>query len=157
MTNDFWMPVFAARRKKKCGKVVINANRFPKGQYGLYGGVDLVAAASGAVAQAIKQQTPKLSSKVKVFPNAIDEAFFEPRKGDRRWEIENRGAEDGGRRTEGKAQLTVLYVGRIHPEKGVEILLEAWKCLVEIRIRMRIRTDVRLKLLDLGGRSRGIS
>ena len=77
VTNDFWMPVFAARRKKKCGKVVINANRFPKGQYGIYGGVDLIAAASGAVAEEIKEQTPRLSSKVRVLPNSIDERFLE--------------------------------------------------------------------------------
>ena len=135
------MPVFAARRKKKCGKVVINANRFPKGQYGIYGGVDLIAAASGAVAEAIKEQAPRLSSKVRVLPNSIDERFLEHDSDRLRLRLRLRNEEKE------RSPLTVLYVGRIHPEKGIEILLEAWKCLVEIRIRMRIRTDVRLKII----------
>ena len=120
VTNDFWMPVFAARRKKRSGKVVINANRFPKGQYGLYGSADLVAAASRAVAQAIELQTPKLKHKIRVLPNPVDEAFLRPR-------------EDNGYRISdiGKRQLTVVYVGRIHPEKGIEILIEAWRLLRE--------------------------
>ena len=127
---------------KKYGKVVINANRFPKGQYGLYGGVDLVAAASGAVASEIGRQSPKLTSKIKVVPNAIDEGFLKARKGDRRWEMGDGEGEVGlGLRLRlrneqrGNGRLTVLYAGRIHPEKGVELLLEAWKRLDEIRCR----------------------
>ncbi|MFM8496528.1 MAG: glycosyltransferase family 4 protein, partial [Planctomycetia bacterium] len=120
VTNDFWMPVFAARRKKVSGKVVINANRFPKGQYGLYGAVDLVAGASRAVARAIQHQTPKLKDKIRVLPNPVDEAFLRPR------------ADIGyGISDIGKRQLTVIYVGRIHPEKGIEILIEAWRLLRE--------------------------
>jgi glycosyltransferase involved in cell wall biosynthesis len=141
VTNDFWVPVFAARRKKKCGKVVINANRFPKGQYGLYGAVDLVAAASRAVAQAIELQTPKLKNKIRVLPNSIDDYFLQDEDDRLRLRLRLRNGE------EKKGQLTVLYVGRIHPEKGVELLLEAWKRLDEIRIKMRIRTDVRLKII----------
>ena len=34
ITNDFWLPVFAARRRS-VGRVVVNANRFPKGQFWL--------------------------------------------------------------------------------------------------------------------------
>ncbi len=148
VTNDFWMPVFAARRKKVSGKVVINANRFPKGQYGIYGGVDLVAGASRAVAQAIQHQTPKLKDKIRVLPNPVDEAFLRPRAGDGRWKMgDGEGeAEDGGRRTEARGR-TVLYVGRIHPEKGVDLLLEAWKRLGEMRMKMKIKTEVRLKIV----------
>lgn len=141
VTNDFWMPVFAARRKKKCGKVVINANRFPKGQYWIYGGVDLVAAASGAVASEIRRQTSKLTSKIKVVPNAIDSCFLE-NEGDRlRLRLRLRNEE------EKMSPLTVLYVGRIHPEKGVELLLEAWKRLSEIKMKMKIKGELKLRIV----------
>jgi glycosyltransferase involved in cell wall biosynthesis len=135
VTNDFWMPVFAARRKKVSGKVVINANRFPKGQYGLYGSVDLVAGASGAVASEIERQTPKLRGRIKVIPNAIDECFLRQR------------VAGGESRVAGKSQLTVLYVGRIHPEKGVGLLLEAWKYLGEMKIKMKIKGEVKLRIV----------
>jgi len=136
VTNDFWMPVFAARRKKISGKVVINANRFPKGQYGLYGSVDLVAGASRAVARAIQHQTPKLKDKIRVLPNPVDEAFLRPR------------AEIGYRISDiGKGQLTVIYVGRIHPEKGLDVLLEAWKYLGEMKIKMKIKGEVKLRIV----------
>jgi glycosyltransferase involved in cell wall biosynthesis len=132
VTNDFWMPVFAARRKEKCGKVVINANRFPKGQYGIYGGADLVAAASGAVAEAIKKQTPELTGRIKVVPNAVDAEFLRD-SGVRGL----RGSETG--------KVTVLYVGRIHPEKGVNLLLEAWERLSEMKIK--IKGEPRLRIV----------
>jgi glycosyltransferase involved in cell wall biosynthesis len=134
VTNDFWMPVFAVRRKKKCGKVVINANRFPKGQYGIYGGVDLIAAASGAVALEIGRQSPKLTGRIKVVPNAVDEEFL-------------RDSGVKGLRGSGMGKVTVLFVGRIHPEKGVELLLEAWKRLSEIKMKMKIRGELKLRIV----------
>ena len=139
VTNDFWMPVFAARRKERSGKVVINANRFPKGQYGLYGGADLVAAASRAVAQAIDMQTPKLKQKIRVFPNPVDEAFLRPRDEEGKWKMGDGGA--------GKKQLTVLYVGRIHPEKGLDVLLEAWNQVNQIKNKMKMKGDVKLRIV----------
>lgn len=130
VTNDFWMPVFAAWRKKKSGKVVINANRFPKGQYGIYGGADLVAAASRAVAQAIEMQAPKLKHKIRVLPNPVEEAF-----------LRSEGVR--GSKGSGTGALTILYVGRIHPEKGLDLLLEAWK-----RVReMKIKGDMKLRIV----------
>jgi hypothetical protein len=34
--NDFWLPVLAGWFRHPAGLIVISANRFPKGQYGLY-------------------------------------------------------------------------------------------------------------------------
>jgi len=33
ITNDFWLPVLASILRPETGRIVINANRFPKGQY----------------------------------------------------------------------------------------------------------------------------
>ncbi len=45
VTNDFWMPAVLPWLKGKAGKVVVNANRFPKMQYRLYGKAAAFAAA----------------------------------------------------------------------------------------------------------------
>jgi glycosyltransferase involved in cell wall biosynthesis len=134
VTNDFWMPVFAARRKKKCGKLVINANRFPKGQYGIYGGVDKILAVSASVAEGIRKQTPAIAGKVGYVPNCMDEEF-----------LRDSGVKD--LRGSGMGKVTVLYVGRIHPEKGVELLLEAWKRLSEIKMKMKIKGELKLRIV----------
>lgn len=112
VTNDFWLPVFAARRRST-GKVVVNANRFPKGQFWLYQNSARIAAASTAVRDAIAVQCPALAGRTRVFPNPIDTATFRPAPAKQE-----------------KAGLKVLlYAGRVHPEKGVHLLVEAFRSL----------------------------
>lgn len=110
VTNDFWLPVFAARFRRDAGKVVINANRFPKGQFRLYQSAARIAAASGAVRNAIVRECPSLAAKTRVVPNPIDTSVMTPAKV-RRAADENK---------------ILLFVGRLHPEKGVHILIEAF-------------------------------
>lgn len=109
ITNDFWLPVFAVR-KPKIGRVVINANRFPKGQYQLYRRVPRIAAASNAVRNAIVEQCPSLADRIRVFPNPIDTSILCP-------------ASTARACNEFK---TLLFVGRLHPEKGVHLLASAF-------------------------------
>jgi glycosyltransferase involved in cell wall biosynthesis len=127
VTNDFWMPALLPVLRPGAGRVVVNANRFPKKQYRLYGRVAAVSAASRAVREAILRQTPKLAEKVRVIPNCIDGAFLEPRS--------SRSPRDSA----GRSRVHILYVGRINPEKGLTLLalalqiLEArcpsrWRC-----------------------------
>lgn len=106
--NDFWLPLLAGF-KPKVGKIVVNANRFPKGQYFLYFKTQCFAAASNVVKSAIIQQCKSTKSRVKVFPNAIDTKIFHPLKG----------------KVKGN-RLVILYVGRVHPEKGLHLLIEAF-------------------------------
>jgi glycosyltransferase involved in cell wall biosynthesis len=112
VTNDFWMPAVLPWRKPAAGKVVVNANRFPKKQYWLYSKCAAFAAVSKAVAAALKEQTPLATDRVAIVPNAIDDAFLKP--------TVPRNAQD---------KLRILYVGRIHPEKGLELLAKALRCL----------------------------
>jgi glycosyltransferase involved in cell wall biosynthesis len=136
VTNDFWLPILLPRLRPGVGKVVASIARFPKGQFWLYHGVDRILAVSAAVAEGIRKQTPGIAGKVGYIPNCVDEAFLRPR-------------EDNGYRISdiGKRQLTVLFVGRIHPEKGLDVLLEAWKRLGEMRMKMKIKGDVRLRIV----------
>jgi len=157
VTNDFWTPALLPRLRPGAGRVFMNANRYPKHQFWMYGKVAGISAASGAVASEIRRQTPGLSGKVRVVPNAIDECFLEERVAG--GESRVAGGSDGlapsdlpppiqgsasrgdgipltrgnsglglrlGNEQRDRGQLTVLYVGRIHPEKGVDLLLEAW-------------------------------
>lgn len=107
--NDFWLPVFAALRPK-VGKIVINANRFPKGQYRLYTGTAFFAAASHAIQDAIAQQYPAAIPRMQVIPNPIDTQVFFPST-QPKFE---------------RKEKVILYVGRIHPEKGIHLLLDAF-------------------------------
>lgn len=115
VTNDFWMPVVLPWMNRGAGRIVVNANRFPKRQYGLYGGASAFAAASATVADAIKMQSPAAGRRTVVVPNGIDGAFLkQPTCRDDRKKV-------GG--------IRILFAGRIHPEKGLKLLAEALRLL----------------------------
>ncbi len=122
ITNDFWLPVFAARRRS-VGRVVVNANRFPKGQFWLYQKTARIAAASTAVRDAVVAQCPALANRTRVFPNPIDTAVFKP----------------GPPRPSGSEPKMLLYVGRVHPEKGVHLLVQAFRNLHPQRTAWSLR------------------
>jgi len=122
VTNDFWLPALAARLRRSAGAVVVSAARFPKGQYRLYRGAARIVAISSAVRDAIVTEQPALAGRTVVVPLPVDLERFRIR-------AEN---EAGGNRT-------LLYCGRIHPEKGVELLLRVFARLAEGFPRWRLR------------------
>lgn len=121
--NDFWLPVFAAALRPDAGRIVINAARFPKGQYYLYRGVTRIAATSRAIQEAIANQYPALTSRIQVIPNPIDTSVFSPPLSPRPV----------------RENKTILYVGRIHPEKGIHLLLDAFAILSEQLPQVKLR------------------
>ena len=114
VTNDFWMPAVLPRLKPSAGKVVPCLQRFPKKQGWLYGKCAALAAVSQAVADAVRTQSPSVASRVAVVPNAVDDAFLKP--------LAPKNVQD---------KLRILYVGRIHPEKGVALLTGALRLLAD--------------------------
>ncbi len=109
--NDFWLPILAGFLSRTSGLIVVSANRFPKGQYGLYRRVSRVIAASSVVQRAIVTQTPAMNGRVRCIPNPFDtEAFVPP------------GA---GRKD--RTHKKLLYTGRVHPEKGVHVLINTFR------------------------------
>ena len=110
VTNDFWLPILAGWFRDRAGLIVINANRFPKRQFRLYRHATSVVASSRAIEKAIIEQTPTIADQVRTVPNPLDTSTFVP-PADRR-----------SNRTGKK----ILYVGRLHPEKGVDVLIEAF-------------------------------
>ena len=115
VTNTFWLPVVLTPLKHLKGKVVVHVARYPKGQMWLYRGADAIQAISGSVARAITQQCPALKRKVTVLGYPIDTAIYCPPAQGRRM----------------SAEPVILYVGRIHPEKGVHLLVEAFRRVVD--------------------------
>lgn len=113
ITNDFWLPALLRRRGKQGGKLVVAAHRFPKRQYRLYRHADAFIAVSKSVASAIRNQQPCLASKVFTINNPLDASMLAVRK-----------------RAGCGAEAVIGSLGRIHPEKGVHLLLEAFKELV---------------------------
>jgi glycosyltransferase involved in cell wall biosynthesis len=113
--NDFWLPILATWFRRSAGAIVLSANRYPKRQYGLYRRVARVVAASRAIERAIIEQTPAIADKVRCIPNPLDTDTFVPPA--------------DGRVNRNRKQ--VLYAGRLHPEKGVHVLIGAFALIAE--------------------------
>jgi glycosyltransferase involved in cell wall biosynthesis len=113
VVNAFWLPVLARWLRPGAGKVVLNVARMPKGQMWLYRGIGRLSAVSNATATAIIEQTPSVAPIIRVTPNPIDAAVFCP--------------PPGGRRPKSPGEpRTFVFTGRIHPEKGLPLLIDAF-------------------------------
>lgn len=109
--NDFWLPIFAPFITQ-LGKIVVNAARVPKGQYRFYTHVDRFVAVSHPIQDKIAQQCPRAAGRTVVIPNPINTQVFSPPTQPRE-----------------HTEKEILYVGRIHPEKGIDVLVEAFALL----------------------------
>ena len=110
VTNAFWLPAMLAALKPSAGRISMNVQRVPKGQMRLYKRVDRLSAVSTAIADAIVAEAPTLARQVRVIPNPIDLGFFQP---------------PAARPLDASGRRTILFTGRIHPEKGVHVLVAA--------------------------------
>jgi glycosyltransferase involved in cell wall biosynthesis len=133
--NDFWLPVLARWLRRDVGKLVINVNRFPKRQFILYSGVARFVAASSTIAEVLIAQRPAIARRVRVLPNPTDTRLFSP-------------SSHARLKSERK---TVLYVGRIHPEKGLELLIDAVALISEDCPNIKLRIVGPVKENEGGG------
>jgi glycosyltransferase involved in cell wall biosynthesis len=105
LTNAVFLPLLLPRRR--AGRIYAQLGRYPKHQMFLNFRADRIQAVSSEVANAIVRQTPWLAPKVKVIGYAISDAHFRPP-------------------TTVSRHKTVLFVGRIAREKGIELLVQAF-------------------------------
>ncbi len=103
VTNTFWLPMLL----RNWPGVYVNVARFPKGQMRFYGKAARLQAPSQVIADAIVAEVPAVKSKVSVVP------YPRPHS------IRNEAPPFSAR------EQKIVYVGRIHPEKGVHLLLRA--------------------------------
>ena len=110
VSNTFWLPVALRPWRGRKGRLVVHVGRFPKGQMRLYRNADLIHTVSTPVADAIRAECPPLAERVTVLGYPVDVGTFgvDGASGERR-------------------PRELLYVGRIHPEKGLHVLVEAFR------------------------------
>jgi glycosyltransferase involved in cell wall biosynthesis len=107
VTNTFWLPILL--RNSNSGRVYVHVARSPKGQMRFYRRVARLQAPSNAVARAVAMEAPRLEKKITVipYPAPAPVAKSEPPAVTAREKI-------------------ILFVGRVHPEKGVHLLVKAF-------------------------------
>lgn len=110
VTNDVMAPVLLPRLRSNLGKVCIDVQRMPKAQHRwLYGRADRFYCTSSAVLDEMRRVAPRRLDQCRLMPNPTDVDCYAP----------NTSTRHGDR-------CEVLYVGRIHAEKGLDRLLRAW-------------------------------
>lgn len=103
--NTVTLPAWLRRAKPGAGRVSVMIGRAPRGQIRFYGAVARIYAPSSFVAGQIKSKRARARTRVIGYP--ID------------WSLHARSACQPG------SPVTVGYVGRLHPEKGIALLVRA--------------------------------
>jgi glycosyltransferase involved in cell wall biosynthesis len=103
--NCVTLPAWLHRAKPSAGKVAVMMGRAPKGQVSFYGGVARIYAPSTFVAGRITSKGAAGRTRVIGYP--ID------------WGLHARAARQTG------SPVIVGFVGRLHPEKGIALLVRA--------------------------------
>jgi glycosyltransferase involved in cell wall biosynthesis len=108
VTNTFWLPLLL--RNQSRGRVYVHVARYPKGQMRFYSTAARLQAPSHAVARAIAAEAPKLAQKIAVIAYPAQGSTIDrtvpPSLSER--------------------EKIILFVGRVHPEKGVHLLVDAF-------------------------------
>ena len=105
VTNTFWLPVLL--RRARAGKIYVHVARFPKGQIRFYGRASRLQTPSSFVATAMANEAPLLRERISVIPYSAP-------------------AVEAGSSNFSQRERILLFVGRVHPEKGVHLLVEAF-------------------------------
>ncbi|HEX2852736.1 MAG TPA: glycosyltransferase family 4 protein [Opitutaceae bacterium] len=135
--NTVTLPVWLRWLKPSAGRVAAVLARMPKGHGRFYGGVDLLLSLSAAVTAKLRAENPRLGNRIVPFPYPID------------WELHARASMQESAHPfppDAKGRLTIGFVGRIHPEKGLRLLLAAAE-------RLAQRTNLPAWRLELIGPS----
>lgn len=117
ISNTFWLPILLQKNLAK--KTMVDVQRMPKGQIKFYLKVGKLRANSSPVKQAISKEIPNSKKEIiTLIPNPLP---FKVSSNLNLLEKEH----------------LILYTGRIHPEKGLKLLIQAysnlntnWKLLI---------------------------
>lgn len=103
------LPVWLGALRAAAGRVVVMPGRMPKGQYRFYRKLARVLATSTPVRERVLAENPALATTTRIVGYPIDwSALSRPRP-----------ARDSAQ------PVTIGFAGRLHPEKGVELLVAA--------------------------------
>ncbi len=123
VTHTFWLPILA--RNDRHGKLYVHVGRSPKGQMKFYRHAARLQTVSSPIVRRIHQELPpKAHGLANRLPYPLDPAFLKP--------ADHQSPRD----------KTILFAGRIHPEKGLDLLICAYRNLPE-----QIQHQWKLKIL----------
>jgi glycosyltransferase involved in cell wall biosynthesis len=113
IVNCVALPAWLGRLRPSAGRMVILAGRMPKGQFRFYGRIARILAPSTTVRERIAAENPRLTPDVRItgYPIAWSE-------------LQRVSAP-----TAPNPPVTISYVGRLHREKGLDLLLAALRLL----------------------------
>ena len=103
VTNTFWLPVLLRGRRR--GIPYVHVARYPKGQMKLYRRAALQTV-SEPIRQAILAEDPSAGARLRVIPYPLANKYLSP------------AVPPGSN--------VILYTGRVHPEKGLHLLIDAF-------------------------------
>ena len=109
IVNCVALPVWLGWFRRGTGRLVVMPGRIPKGQFRLYRRLDRVLAVSTVVREAVIAENPGLAPRIRVFGYPIDWA----------------GLAGASRTITDGDPVTIGYVGRLHREKGLDLLVAA--------------------------------
>jgi glycosyltransferase involved in cell wall biosynthesis len=109
--NTITLPVWLHRMKPESGAVAVMIGRTPKGQVGFYGGVERIYVPSSFIAA--QASLRKAAGRVRVTGYPID------------WPLLAGSASQSG------TPVTIGFVGRLNPEKGLALLVRAVSMLAD--------------------------
>lgn len=106
--NSIYAPIIAPLfYKRKYKAAIYNVARMPKKQMALYSRMDMLSCVSSSVKEVLLEQCPYLEEKVCVISNPVNTEVFTFEK------------------KRCSPTPNVVYSGRVHPEKGLDILCES--------------------------------
>ncbi|MDG0964518.1 MAG: glycosyltransferase [Opitutales bacterium] len=106
VTHTFWAPLLLPQ--KKYGKIFVHVGRYPKGQLKFYTKASRFQVPTTAIARAVEKEVPGRSNDICILPYPLS------------WKINFHY--EYGKRTK-----RILYLGRIHAEKGILELVNSFK------------------------------
>jgi len=104
VSNTFWLPMIANNPAK--GKIIVSVELMPKGQMRFYPRASLFRACSTVVASAVCKELPPGDQRVRMIPNPLPLAI--------------EASIDFSLK-----QPMILYTGRIHTKKGLDLLVSS--------------------------------
>ena len=124
VTNTFWLPILC--RSRRWGARYVHVARFPRGQMRLYRHVEHLQTVSQPIAEAIRRIVPDVAQKISVVPYPLPPGML--------LAGESEVAALASSRTP-----TVLFAGRIHPQKGLDLLVRAFAILRQMNPTWTLR------------------
>jgi len=105
VTNTFWLPILI--RSNRCGRLYVHVARYPKGQLRYYAHAARLQSISHPIEEAMVSEVPWCRRLIKCIHPPLPESGL------------------AGPIPSGNRPKQILYAGRVHPEKGLHLLLAA--------------------------------